>query len=192
MSQPTAAARRTAAVLALVAAGAIAPAAHAAPAKLTGGTTTIALRPAVTSAVAKAGVTVSVVAPATAGADGSYSFPVAGGRVNQKLRGVVRHQGGLVLTRGERKVTLRSFVIVSAKRAFLTAKAGGKRLRLARLTGATRSTQDGKAAVTAKLRLTQGGAAFLNKRSKRRTFRAGLVLGTATVVATTQDASPTT
>jgi hypothetical protein len=165
------------------------PAAQAKPGKPvapTGESTTITLRPVVTAALTKAGVTVGVVAPATVNPDGSVTFPVTGGLVRPAtLRGVVRHDGGLTLTRRARTITLSDFVIVSRRQAFLTAKVGERRIRLFRLTGAQRTTEDGKAVVTADLRLTEGGARFLSKRFKGRTFRPGLLLGTGKLVATT-------
>ncbi len=179
-----------AATAALLLVGPVAQAKPRKPVRLTGESTTITLRPAVTAALDRAGVTVGVVAPATAGADRSVTFPVTGGLVRPRtLKGVVRHDGGVTLTRGERTIALSDFVIVSRGRAFLTAKAtlkaGERRIRLFRLTGAERSTEDGKAVVTADLRLTRRGARLLNRRLEGRTFRPGLLLGSGRLVATT-------
>jgi hypothetical protein len=112
--------------LCLAAVAALAPGAavaHAAPVKVTGEQTTVALSSAATDALTAAGVTVAPLAPATATSAG-LSFGVSGGRVDAAtLRGFVRHRGGLSLTKGAKTVRLRRPVIrVTRAGAFLTVR----------------------------------------------------------------------
>jgi hypothetical protein len=182
MSRPSAVARLLVALLALAAVTAgVAQAKKAAPVKVVGESTTFTLSPAVLQKLDALQVKLSVVAPATRTGAGTATFPVTNFRGNaRKLRGVVRHAGGLRLTRGERSVTLRDVVVVSnGRRGYATAKLGQRRIRVFRLTNPTRDVQGAKVTLSVKLRLTAQGARFVNRRLASAHLKAGRVLGTA-------------
>lgn len=156
--------------------------------KLDGNSTTITPSAAVTKALADNGVTLSTLGKATA-SNGSVVLPITGGRVNPtNLRGVVRHAGGIKLTKGNRSLKLRHFVIVSRKRGAVLAvhanrKGKGRNVVLARLANVQRSEAGGVTTVTADLRLTKRAAKLINKRLKVGFAKAGALLGTAKVEA---------
>jgi hypothetical protein len=141
--------RHTRTVLSLAAVAALAPGAavaQAAPAKVTGGQTTVTLSAGATDALKTAGVVVAPLAPATAVADG-LSFPVVRGHVNTTAgRGVVRHRGGLSLTKGQRTVRLRRPVIrVTRAGAFLTVRVKHRACQLRKVVRrAVRAHQHGR------------------------------------------------
>jgi hypothetical protein len=187
--------------------------AQAARVKVTGGTTTVTPAAPVVQALTGLGVTVAPIAPATA-ANGTLTFPIVGGRVNtDKLRGVVRHSGGLKFSKGERCIALRHFTVVSTARgAKLYARVsrgacrvarvrtrGHKRAHriarrvckfqhrypaIARLTDPQRST-DGTS-VTVNLKLTAITARIVNKLAGQKLASPGTLLGTATIAPTTE------
>jgi hypothetical protein len=82
-----------------------------------GGRTDLALDPAAGAALTSLGVTPGLVGDAAANADGSFGFPITGGKVNaQSLAGDVRHSGGISLTAGATRVELTNFDIDTAER----------------------------------------------------------------------------
>jgi hypothetical protein len=184
MSRPSVVARLLIALLALAAvtAGA-AQAKQKAPVKVVGESTTFTLSDPVMQKLDAIGVKLSVVAPATHTAPATATFPIKHFRGNaRKLRGVIRHEGGLKLTRGARSVTLRNAVIVSnGRRGYATAKVGQRRIRVFRLTNPQRSVQGTKVTLSVKLRLTAQGARFVNRRLPAASLKAGLVLGSAVI-----------
>jgi hypothetical protein len=184
--------RRLAALLALVALAALALTATAvqakpkAAAKVVGVSTTFTLAPAVKDRIDSLGITLGVVAPATQSAPASATFPITKlrGPVH-KLRGVIRHSGGLTLTRGERTVSLSDVVIVAnGRRGYATAKVGQRRIAVFRLTGPKRTVVGSDISLTVDLRLTAQGAKWLNRRLPAADFKRGLLLGSATVTGT--------
>jgi hypothetical protein len=153
------------------------------------GATALAIDPGALSALASQGITPGIVGPATLSGT-TASFPVAGGKVNLDLSaGVVRHAGGISLTKGATVVRLTDFdVRVGATPQLFAAVTGGATKVAALdldLTGVTPAV-DGRtitvSGVTA--RLTQGAADALNAAFATSAFTAGLVLGQATVSAT--------
>lgn len=190
------------AVLALALTGAVTAQAgkNAKRVKLDGNQTTVALSAPVSQALADSGVTVSLLGKATAGPNGSVVLPITGGRVNpENLRGVVRHAGGVKLTKAGKSLSLRRFTIVSKKRgAYLVVRAGrhdgkakasrrkhrrGRNLVLARLTNVQLSEANGVTTVTADLRLTKRAAKLIRNRFGVTAAQKGTLLGTATVEA---------
>jgi hypothetical protein len=154
--------------------------------KVAGKSTTFTLAPAVKQRIDRLGIKLAVVAPATSSGAATATFPITSvrGKV-QRLRGVVRHSGGLTLTRGDRKVTLRNIAIVAnGKRGFATAKLGQRRIRVFRLTGAKRSVEGTKVTLSVTLRLTAQGARFVNRRLPAARLQAGRVLGSAVLSGT--------
>ena len=111
MPHPPTVPRRLSAVLAAVVLAVLALTAttvqakpKAAP-KVVGESTTFTLAPAVRDRIAALNIALGVVAPATRSGLGSVTFPITKVRGPvHRLRGVVRHAGGLTLTRGERTV----------------------------------------------------------------------------------------
>src|SRR5947209_8015396 len=92
------------AVLALAATSA-ALAANSPFTKIKGGTTTLALNSAATTALTAAHLTVTPVAPATA-TGSTFTFPISGGRINLKtLHGVIKHHGGITVSNGTKSAT---------------------------------------------------------------------------------------
>jgi hypothetical protein len=99
-----------------------------------------------------------------------------------RLRGVIRHEGGLTLTRRERTVSLRDVVIVAnGRRGYATARVGQRRVRVFRLTSPKRSVDGDRVTLTVDLRLTAHGARWLNRRLPTAGFERGLLLGSATL-----------
>jgi len=156
--------------------------------KLDGNTTTVTPSAGLNQALADNGVTLSALGKATA-SNGSVVLPITGGRVNpQNLRGVVRHAGGIKLTKGDRSVKLRRFVVRSRKKGavlFVRAnrKRRGRHVRLARLANVQRSHANGVTTVTGELRLTQRAARLINRRLNVNFATANALLGTVTVEA---------
>jgi len=83
---------------------AIAPvAAQAKLSKVTGGQTTITPSSASQQFLTANGISVTPVAPASAGSGGGLVLPISGGRVNgTTLRGFILHRGGLKFSKGLR------------------------------------------------------------------------------------------
>lgn len=166
-----------------------APAAGAATARLDGGATTLAVNPAVANALKDAGIALSVLKPATAGAKG-IAFPISGGAIDpDTAAGTIKHTGGLALTAGDTRVALRNFRIEVGKKATLSAKVGKARLAILNLdlSGAKVSRKGSRTTVAGVVaKLTGGAAKALNQAFGTSAFAKGLVLGTATVRATTR------
>lgn len=159
--------------------------------KVVGESTTFTLAPAVRDRIAALNIALGVVAPATRSGLGSVTFPITKVRGPvHRLRGVVRHAGGLTLTRGERTVSLRHVVIVAnGRRGYATAKVGQRRVRVFRLTGPKRSVEGSKVSLTVDLRLTAQGATWLNRRLPAADLERGLLLGSATIIGTLASSS---
>jgi hypothetical protein len=192
MPHPLTVPRRLSAVLVVVVLAALTLAAATVQAKpkatpkIIGESTTFTLAPAVKDQIDAHGITLGVVAPATQSGPGSVAFPITKVRGPvHRLRGVVRHAGGLRLTRGERTVSLRHVVIVAnGRRGYATAKIGQRRVRLFRLTGPKRLIDGSKVSLTVDLRLTAQGARWLNRRLPAADLERGLLLGSATITGT--------
>ena len=85
--------------------------------KVTGGETTLTLNDASKTAFAGQGIVIAPLAPATSSSAGSFTFPIAGGRVDPtSLFGFVKHRGGVSLTKGDHTAKLRGLVIVNGSR----------------------------------------------------------------------------
>jgi hypothetical protein len=181
--------RTTRAALALAAtaavAGPTAAAAQAKPRKVTGGQSVVTLSSAAASALAAAGVTVSAVAPATAG-DAGIAIPVVRGTVKPKHNaGVVRHKGGVQLSSSTRTVRLRAPIVVNTKgRHFMAVKVGRRTIRAFTLVHRQRSGQGASTVLSADLALT-GKAARLLNRAFGTSFQTGQVAGSGTMTLTT-------
>ena len=149
------------------------------------GSTSLALDSGAAAALASQGITPGLVAPATANTDGSLAFPITRGRVDaETLAGLVRHSGGLSLTKGSTRVELTRFDIVIDGTPQLTALVGGSRVPILNLdvSGLTRDV-DGLDVTLGNVRatLTAEAAAALNQAFSTTAFSEGLLIGVATV-----------
>jgi len=123
-------------------------------------------------------IAIAPVAPASL-ANGSIILPITGGRVNRRMRGVLRHSGGFTLTRAGHTITALEFTLVRrGGRAWLRASVDGHRIRLARVTDLKVSASDSTATATGELRLTRAAARVLDGFVGSDAVSPGLVFGT--------------
>jgi hypothetical protein len=150
---------------ALVALLAIAPLASAAtPDPISSGTTTLTINKALSKKAKKAGIKITAVKP-TKIKGAKATFPVTGGEVEITTgAGSVTHGGGLKIAWGKKSVTLKSLTVSTTKKS-LSAKIGGKTVKVASLTGISDARLGFGASLTAKkLKLTSAGAKALNSK----------------------------
>ncbi len=150
-----------------------------------GGQTDLAVDPGALSALTSLGITPGLAGDAKANADGTFGFPIAGGKVDAKtLAGSIPHTGGITLTKGSTTVALTDFLI-DTRKATLAAKVNGSApveilsldLGSPKVTIAGRKVTVGN--VSAKL--TKAAADALNGAFGTTAFTEGLLLGVATV-----------
>jgi hypothetical protein len=173
---------------ALIAMLVIVPIASAAtPNPISSGSTTITLKSSVTKSLKKAGVTITAVKPAKLKGS-KVTLPVTGGEVEATTgKGTIAHGGGLKIKAGKKTVAIKS-VTINSKNASVSAKVGGKTVKLASLAGvsATRSGF-GNSIVAKKLKLTSAGAKALNKalvpKGGKAAFKGNTVLGGSSTMA---------
>jgi hypothetical protein len=153
------------------------------------GATALAIDPGALSALASLGIAPGVIAPATL-AGTTASFPIAGGRADLDLgAGVIRHRGGISLTKGSTVVRLTDFDVRLGSAPQLFASINGAASKAAildlDLSGVTPQVS-GRTITLAGVgaTLTPGAATALNGAFSTTAFTAGLVLGRATVRAT--------
>ena len=173
------------ALIAIVATlGVIAPAASA-KVRLAGGSTTLKLAPATAQALSSNGVSVTPIGPARA-RGGGVAFPITGGSIDPATaRGAILHSGGLRLSAGSTRVALRNFrVHVGARRAILTAAAGGARLTALSLSlRNAKVSRPGLGTTVKRIRavLTGQAAKALNAAFDTNLFARGLPIGSVVV-----------
>lgn len=150
-----------------------------------GGQTDLAVDPGTLSALTSLGVTPGLAGDARANPDGSFGFPITGGKVDAKtLAGSIPHSGGITLTKGGTTVALTDFLI-DTRSATLAAKVNGSdpvqilSLDLAspKVTISGREVTVAGVAAT----LTKAAADALNAAFGTTAFTEGLRLGVATV-----------
>ena len=149
------------------------------------GSTTLALDPGAAGALQSLGVSVTPVAPATAGPAG-VSFPITGfGGSVWPLALKINHSGGLALSAGATTVALTDYTIVLSRTPNLVATVnGGPRVSILSLSlrGAHVGFGGGGLKIgPVKASLTQTAADALNGAFGVTAFTKGLVLGNATV-----------
>lgn len=150
-----------------------------------GGQTALALDSGAASALQSLGVTPGLVGPAIANPDGTFGFPITGGKVNARtLAGQIPHSGGISLTKDGTVVTLTNFNIDTRKAELSAAINGGARAAILSLDlSSPQVAVEGQTVtvgnVTAKL--TKGAADALNAAFGTTAFTEGLTLGVATV-----------
>jgi hypothetical protein len=188
--------------LTIVAALALAGVATAKVTKVTGGNTTITLSSAAIAVMSANHLTAT---PITSASGSTFTFPILGGRLNQKLHGFVTHRGGFAFSNGTRTIRLRHLTVDSnragvslwalvpqSKRRCRVAAVSphlrchrvllDKAARIARLSGVSVNLSDDTA--TGTVRLTPVSAGVINKLSGRQVVNAGAPIGTATVAPT--------
>lgn len=152
------------------------------------GGTALEIDPGVLSALASLGIAPGVIEPATL-AGTTATFPITGGRVGLDLgSGVVRHSGGLSLTKGATVVRLTDFDIRlgSAPQLFASLNGGSPKAAILDLdlSGAMPAVSGRDVTVPGVVaKLTQGAADALNQAFATTAFTGGLVVGRATVTA---------
>ena len=159
---------------------------------VTGGKTLLALDSDTAAVLTDAGISIRATGPAT-GPAGSpvFAFPIVGGEVNkQQVSGRIVHSGGLAITAGGTTLVVKRFVI-DLDTGFLTAKVAGAGvriplLRLGAVTGGVRAFPGVLVLSGVNVRLTGTAAGALNQTFDTDLFTGGLLLGKATVIATTK------
>src|SRR5215212_7269364 len=155
------------------------------------GTTLLKLDDGTAAVLSDAGVSIRATGPAI-GPTGStvFAFPIVGGEVNKKqLSGKIVHPGGLAITAGGTMLVVKRFVI-DLDSGFLTAKVAGAcvRIPLLRLGAVTDGVQASQGVLVLRdvnVSLTGTAAGALNQTFDTDLFTGGLLLGQATVIATT-------
>ena len=181
-------------VLALSATPAQSTERHGTTTPVTGGKTLLELDSDTADALSDAGVEVE----ATGAAVGPtakrsvFAFPIVGGKVDKDpLGGRIVHSAGLSFTADSKSVVVRRFVI-DLDRGVLTAEVAGagQRIALLRLGAPRGGTKIGPEKLVLRdvtARLTAQAAKALNEAFDADLFKAGLLIGEATVIAQTGD-----
>jgi hypothetical protein len=146
-----------------------------------GRNTMVALNPETTKLLEEHEITVSAVAPATYSK--TMAWPVSSGQIAvATVRGTINHTGGFKLSRGEKSVTLTTFIIDTSTKK-VTALVGGQRIPVFAInTGSEqRETESGGAIVVHGLSLTvtEEAATTLNNSLGVSAFKEGQVFGIA-------------
>jgi hypothetical protein len=150
---------------ALVAMLVVVPVASAAtPNPIASGTTTLTVNAKLLKNAKQAGIKITAVKPAKIKGS-KVTFAVNGGELEAATgKGTVTHSGGLKIAWGKKSVTLKGFTI-STKAKTLSAKMGGKTVKLATLGGVSTTRLGFGNGITAKkVTLTSAGASALNKK----------------------------
>jgi hypothetical protein len=149
--------------VALVAMLAIAPLASAASDPVKSGTTTLTINSGLSKKAKKAGIKITAVKPAKL-KGAKATFAITGGQIDPATgAGTINHSGGLKIKWGKKSVTLKSFTVDTTKKS-LSAKVGGKTVKVASLAGTSVARLGFGATVSAKkVKLTKAGANALNK-----------------------------
>jgi hypothetical protein len=150
---------------ALIAMLVIVPIASAAtPNPIASGTTTLTINAKLLKSAKKSGIKITAVKPAKIKGS-KATFAVTGGEVEATTgAGTVTHSGGLKIAMGKKSVTLKSFTVSTSAKS-LSAKIGGKTVKVATLTGVSATRLGFGNGITAKsVKLTSAGASALNKK----------------------------
>lgn len=148
---------------ALVAMLVIAPLASAASDPIKSGTTTLTINSGFNNKAKKAGIKIAAVKPSKIKGT-KATFGITGGEIEPATgAGSITHSGGLKITWGKKSVTLKGLTISTTKKS-VSAKIGGKTVKLAALAGTSSARLGFGATVSAKkVKLTAAGAKALNK-----------------------------
>jgi hypothetical protein len=152
---------------ALIAMLAIAPVASAAtPNPISSGTTTLTINAKVLKSAKQAGIKITAVKPSKLKGS-KATFAVTPGPTSAieatTGAGTITHSGGLKIAWGKKSVTLKSFTVDTTAKS-LSAKVGGKTVKVATLAGVSTTRLGFGNGITAKkVKLTAAGAKALNK-----------------------------
>src|SRR6201999_1981293 len=120
---------------ALIAMLVIVPIASAAtPNPIASGTTTLTINAKLLKSAKQAGIKITAVKPSKIKGS-KATFAVTGGEIEATTgAGTISHSGGLKITWGKKSVALKAFTVSTAAKS-LSAKVGGKTVKIATLTG---------------------------------------------------------
>jgi hypothetical protein len=140
----------------------LAPLASAAPDPIASGTTTLTINKGFNKQAKKAGIKVTALKPTTIKGT-KATFTVSGGEIEPTTGvGTIAHSGGLKIQWGKKSVPVRGIEISTSGKS-LTAKVGGKKVKLASLAGVSNARLGFGSSITAKkVKLTAAGAKALN------------------------------
>jgi hypothetical protein len=149
---------------ALIALLAIAPFASAASDPLASGKTTMTLQKSFTNYLKTFGISVSKISPAKL-SGGKATFNVTGGSLDPTTgKGTVNLGGGLKFKAGNKSAPVKGLVLDTNKKA-LSGKIGGKKVKLASISGwSSKRSGFGANLTIKKVKLTNAGATQLNKK----------------------------
>jgi hypothetical protein len=152
------------AAAALLAMLVIAPFASAASNPIASGTTTLTINSGLLKNAKKAGIKITPVKPSKIKGS-KATFAVTGGEIEATSgKGTVTHSGGLKIAWGKKSVTLKSFTVSTSGKS-LSAKMGGKTIKVATLAGVSATRLGFGNAITAKkVKLTSAAANALNSK----------------------------
>jgi hypothetical protein len=176
---------------ALIAMLVIVPIASAAtPNPIASGTTTLTINAKVLKSAKKAGIKITAVKPAKIKGS-KATFTVTGGEIEATTgAGTVTHSGGLKITWGKKSVTLKSLTVSTSAKS-LSAKIGGKTVKVATLTGVSATRLGFGNGITAKkVKLTKAGANALNKKLTPAPTKTKVKKNGKTIVKTVKVAPP--
>jgi hypothetical protein len=162
---------------------AFAPFASAATDPVASGSTTVTLNSGFVKSLKKAGVKILKISPAKLKGS-KATFSVTGGEMDPLTgAGSLTLAGGLKFKAGKKTASVKGLVLSTAKKS-LTAKVGGKKMKLASVAGYTFTRNGfGENVTIKKLKLTGSAAKQLNKKlgytSKPKPFTANKLLGAA-------------
>lgn len=188
--------RRAPFLLALAGAAALAGApAASADVSLSGGSTTLKLSKPTAKALKSLGVKVAPTGRARVTPAG-VRFPITGGRIDPATAaGRIDHRGGLRLSARGTRVVLKDYRVSVGKKITLSAKVGGARVGILRLTGKPKVTRSGFDTNVRGLKaeLTRPAVKALNAAFGVKAFEKGLRLGKVAVRSKTDqtELSPT-
>ncbi len=148
--------------------------------KVTGQSTTITPSAGAVKFLTSNKITVSALGAATL-SNGSLTLPINGGVVKTpSLDGTLVHSGGVKFSHGKRSVSLRNIVAHRVGHVtFVTGRADGRLMIIARVTGAKVSITGSTATATGELKLSAGVANRINHVFGKHVVSAGADLGSA-------------
>jgi hypothetical protein len=176
---------------ALIAMLAIASVASAAtPNPISSGTTTLTINAKLLKSAKQAGIKITAVKPAKIKGS-KATFAVTGGSIEAATgAGEVTHSGGLKIAWGKKSVTLKSFTVSTSGKS-LSAKVGGKTVKVASLSGVSATRLGFGNGITAKkVKLTSAGANALNKKLTPAPTKTKVKKNGKTIVKTVKVAPP--
>ncbi len=151
-----------AALIAMLAIASVASAAT--PNPIASGTTTLTINAKVLKSAQKAGIKITALKPSKIKGS-KATFAVTGGEIEATTgAGTVTHSGGLKITWGKKSVTLKALTVSTAGKS-ISAKIGGKTVKIATLAGVSATRVGfGNGIAAKKVKLTSAGAKALNQK----------------------------